>query len=99
MGSIAKQKMGRPTKYRPELCAPVIDLMRQGASKVEVCAELDISRDTFYRWQEEHPEFSDTVAKGELLAEAWWTRHGRENLYSRDFNHRLIFNCMKNMFG
>ena len=44
---------GRPTKYRPEMCAILEALMREGASQIEVMAEIDISEDTFYRWKRE----------------------------------------------
>ncbi len=91
--------MGRPTKYKVKMCKQVIELMKIGASKVEVCAELGISKDTFFRWKKEIPEFSDSVERGELLSEAWWTKHGRENLYTKSFNQRLFFMCMKNMHG
>ena len=44
---------GRPTKYRSEMCTVLEVMMRQGASQIEVMAEIDISEDTFYRWKKE----------------------------------------------
>jgi DNA-binding XRE family transcriptional regulator len=94
-------KMGRPSKYRPEMCTTVVDLMREGASIAEVCAELGIHKDTFYKWEKdpEKPEFTDSVKTGRVLSEAWWTRAGRENLYESKFNHGLWYMNMKNRFG
>ena len=60
--------MARPTKYKPQMCEVVIELMREGASQDEVIGHLDISRDTFYRWKEEHEEFSDSIKRGEIMA-------------------------------
>ena len=55
--------MARPTKYKPEMCKTVIDLMEEGASQQEVLAALDISNDTFYRWKKENEEFSETIKR------------------------------------
>ena len=44
------KKQGRPTKYRSEMCTILEEMMREGASQIEVMAEIDITEDTFYRW-------------------------------------------------
>jgi|SRR5699024_741047 len=77
MGDSGKRKGGRPTKYDPAMCERVVELMRDGASKVEVCAELGIAFHTFLAYQERHPAFADAVAYGQLLSQAWWEKHGR----------------------
>lgn len=92
-------KIGRPTKYRPEMCNMVTELMRNGISKTELISELDISWDTLARWQKNIPEFSEAIKHGEKLSEAWWMKLGRENLYSKNFNHRLWYINMKNRFS
>ena len=74
------KKQGRPTKYRSEMCAILEEMMREGASQIEVMAEIDITEDTFYRWKKENEEFSESVARGKLLSQAWWERIGRINL-------------------
>ena len=90
--------MGRPTKYKPEMCKVVIELMKEGASQEEVCGHLDISRDTFYRWKEENKEFSDTVKRGIQLSQGWWEREGRISLRDRDFSYTGWYMNMKNRF-
>ncbi len=90
---------GRPTKYDPKMCERVVALMTEGASKVEVCADLDICFDTLKRWQEEHPEFYESIKTGERKSEAWWQKHGRSQLENRDFNATLWYMNMKNRFG
>lgn len=94
---------GRPTKYKPEMCDRVIELMKEGASKTEVAADLDITWDTLARWQEENPLFSEAIKRGERLSQAWWERMGRQNLvdpYQGDkFNATLWYMNMKNRFG
>lgn len=91
--------MARPTKYDPAMCETVIDLMREGASRVEVCAELDICYHTWQAWQEEHEEFSQSVKRGVELCQAWWEREGRIALRDKEFSYTGWYMNMKNRFG
>ena len=90
--------MGRPTKYKKEMCETVIELMREGASQEEVIGSLDISKDTYYRWKEEHEEFSDAIKRGVRLSQTWWERQGRISLKDREFNYTGWYMNMKNRF-
>lgn len=90
---------GRPTKYTKEMCDVVVALMKVGASKAEVCAELDICHETFQNYQTKHKEFSEAVKKGEQLSMAWWEREGRINLKEKDFSYTGWYMNMKNRFG
>jgi transposase len=69
--------MARPTKYSKKLAKKLPELFTEGKSVVEVCVELGIWKDTFYRWAKEHPEFSDAYQRGLDLSQAWWERLGR----------------------
>jgi|DEB0MinimDraft_6_1074348.scaffolds.fasta_scaffold85733_3 transposase len=92
---------GRPTKYEPEMCDVVLELMKDGASKYEVAAELDIHIDTLCEWQkpEVNPEFSEAIKRGEALSRAWWERKGRKNLENKDFSYTGWYMNMKNRHG
>lgn len=90
---------GRPTKYKKEMGETVITQMTDGASKIEVCAELGICYDTFLAWQEEHPEFLESVKRGEQLSESWWMKNGRTNLENPKFNYTGWYMNMKNRHG
>lgn len=90
---------GRPTKFDPSMCEDLISLMREGASKTEVAAELGISWDTLARWQKENPQFSEAIKVGERLSEAWWLKKGRLNLENKDFNYTGWYMNMKNRHG
>lgn len=86
------------------MCATVIELMRQGASLVEVAAELDIHRDTLNEWKRkggEHykEEFAKAVDRGTQLSQAWWEKQGRVNLENREFYYTGWYMNMKNRFG
>lgn len=59
--------MARPTKYDADKMlskTKTLKLMKSGASKTEVAAELGINRDTLYEWCDRYQEFSDTIKKG-----------------------------------
>ena len=91
---------GRPSKYKPEMCDRVIELGREGMSKVEIAAELDIHYSTFIAWQEEKPEFSASVKQAEKFSQAWWERKGREATFdSQGFNATSYIFNMKNRFS
>ena len=95
---------GRPTKFKEEMCETVICLMSEGASKIEVCAELGICFDTIPEWCNpkgaySKPTFSEAVKKGLQLSQAWWEKNGRKNLENRDFNYTGWYMNMKNRFG
>jgi len=89
---------GRPTKYEPSMLPRIELLMGMGGSKVEVAVDLGINRDTLYAWCKEHPEFSDTIKRGEDLSQSWWERQGRTSLKDKEFNATLWIMNMKNRF-
>ena len=93
-----EKQMGRPTKYKPEMCKTVVELMSEGASQYEVLATLGISEDTFYRWKKENEEFSDSIKRGVRLSQTWWEKQGRISLKDREFNYTGWYMNMKNRF-
>ncbi len=91
-----KKPIGRPTDYRPEYDQRIIEVMQEGASLVEFCAEIGVSRETPYEWARVHPSFSDAFTRARLLCQSWWEKQGRENLSDefcdgsgKKFNDRL----------
>ena len=91
---------GRPSKYRPTMCKRVVDLMREGKSQAQVCAELDIGTTTLERWMVDHEDFRGAVTRATTLSEAEWEKIGQEMARGeRQGNATVwIFN-MKNRFG
>lgn len=94
---------GQPTKYSPEMCETIIEIMKDGGSIVECCAEIDISRQTFYNWTDkEHDSFQqqffDTAMRGLVLCQSWWEKKGRGGLENREFNANLFKFLVSNKF-
>jgi hypothetical protein len=78
-------------------------LYDDGGSDVEAKAYIysqrgSFSNDLWDRWLEEELKFSETIKRGRLLSEAWWTREGRANLKDKDFSYTGWYMNMKNRF-
>jgi hypothetical protein len=82
----------------------IVDEYRDGASDAEIKAMIyemrgSFSNDLFERWMRDEPRFSEAITHGRMLAEAWWTRTGRQNLATQGFIPRLWEINMRNRFG
>ena len=97
--SSENNKVGRPTKYKPEMCETAIELMKAGASLVEVAAELGICAGTVHEWKKSNPDFAAAMQRGIELSRAWWEHQGRTNLENKSFNYVGWYMNMKNRFG
>lgn len=91
---------GRPSEYDPAICSTLEGMGHDGEGMAEAIVALGISRDTFYRWQEKYPEFSDAVKAMKSRSQAWWERRGREATFNNDgFNATSYIFNMKNRFA
>lgn len=90
---------GRPTKFHESMCDRVIELMYNGASKVECARELGIAMSTFDVWQNENEQFKEAVKIGTSFSQGWWESEGRLSLRDKDFNYTGWYMNMKNRFG
>lgn len=72
--------MGTPGKYNPLLCDKLPDLFSEGTTIVGVCVKLGISRECYYNWKKEHPEFAKAAEAGELASQHWWETIGKDGI-------------------
>lgn len=74
--------MAFKSKYDPSMDDKAMELFKAGKSIVGVCAELGISRETYYTWRDDpaHP-FSDIAKEGEKMSQAWWEEKGQEAIF------------------
>jgi len=95
-------KIGRPTKYYPELCDELPHMFKDGESLAEVCAyRLGVTQKTFLEWVHKYPEFAEAYDAARTISEAWWTKCGRAMTLGKlpgAIPASWIFN-MKNRFG
>lgn len=76
----------------------IIGEYSEGAADIEVRAMLELSNDLWERFMEDEQKFSETIKKGRVLSEAWWTKTGRVNLENKDFSSPLYRINMANRF-
>ena len=94
------RKLGRPTKFSPELWEKLCDLLAQGLTFEQACAHMDIHRDTYAAWCRD-PKFSAMRCKAEaahiIALEAkidrnavGWQRHAwsLERTFPQQFGHQ-----------
>lgn len=79
--------MGRPTvnpeDYNMDWQDQMISAFKKGKSEVWTRANCfgnrRISNDLWYRWVDEHGEFSETLKYGKVVSQAWWEDKSQEH--------------------
>jgi len=91
--------VGRPTKYKQEMCDIVIECGKEGKTLAEMATAIDVDRATVNDWMENNQEFSRAVKHGLGNAQAWWEKQGRKRTFdSNGFNATSYIFQMKNRF-
>lgn len=52
---------GRNTKYTPEVVARIVELVTQGTGEIKAARLAGISKDTYFTWKKQKPDFSDAI--------------------------------------
>ena len=99
-------KQGRPSLYKPEYDALLIDHMASGLSYDCFGAIVDVHTDTLYEWEKVHPSFSEAKRKAFIRNRLFWEKLGTQYITHTDSKFEstpklnstvYIFN-MKNRF-
>jgi len=56
-----KSNAGRPTDFKEEVVTKLVEAFKNDFTDTEACIYAGISRNTFYRWLNEKPEFNDKI--------------------------------------
>ena len=73
------EPVGRPTKYKEEYAYQAEKLCRLGATDKEMADFFNVSKSTLNLWKLEHEDFSDSIKKGKIIADA----NVADSLYKR----------------
>lgn len=74
-------KPGPECKYKPEYCQIIQDIASQGGHIAAMrwgCG--GISKDTWYRWKDEIPEFKEAIEKAKLISQVYWEELGHRGI-------------------
>lgn len=93
-----KNKGGRPSTYKPEICRKVLEYATNGMTMSMIFLKLGISEGTCRYWKKKYPEFLRTIKIAKTIRQAAWVEIGRLNLFSKDFNNVLWMMNMSNQF-
>ena len=77
---------GQPTKYKPEYCERVVDLGKEGKSRVQIAVTLEESRSVLDVWAEAHPKFLEALTRAKDCEQAVFEEKGFEALHDSGFN-------------
>lgn len=70
MSGVVKRPVGRPSKYKFEYAEQARKLCLLGATDAELADFFNIAESTLNEWKNEFPEFSESIKKGKMLADA-----------------------------
>lgn len=72
---------GRPSLYKPEYCDRVIEMGAMGKSRVQMAANLGVSRNTLDTWVAQHEDFLEAMTRADTLAQDWWEQAGQDGVF------------------
>lgn len=63
----------KDTRYEEWMCKKIIEVAETGGHVAKMCQEIGIkSRDTFYRWTREYPEFGAAYETAKLASQSFY---------------------------
>lgn len=93
-----RPKLGRPSKYEPWMCESVITAGQEGGHIYDMCKAIGVaSFTTFYKWQDEYPEFKEAVAIAKQESICWWLQVNKGiALGEINGKHQAVMAILKN---
>jgi len=88
--------IGRPTLYRPELCDQIIAAMGEGLSADAAAAKVGIGVRSLYNWQQEHPEFMQSIQEGRIRALLWWEERALAMAHGKPGSAQIVSLGLRN---
>jgi transposase-like protein len=96
MSDAPKHPGGRPTDYDTEYCDKAETFLADGYSVAALAGFLGVAKSTIYEWIDRHPEFSDSVKRGQAGAVYWWEKANRNLAMTGEGNATACVFGLKN---
>lgn len=93
---------GAPSLYSPDMCEKIVEVAAAGGHIPAMMKAIGIrSKDTWYRWQKEHPEFKTAVETAEIESQAFYEEVGLRGVLGLipNFNASTYAIIVNNKFG
>lgn len=92
----------RKGKYDPSMCQIILNVAEQGGHVPAMMKAIGIlSKDTFYRWLREHPEFNEAYEASKVASQAFYEEILLAGAIGKikNFNFNALAMTMNNKFG
>ena len=86
------RQKGRPSKYKPEFCATVLELGQKGYAITDAANHLGVVASTFALWERRYPEFKQAAKRIRENSRFWsrWRSNWRiDRLAEKQENHLI----------
>ena len=92
--------MANHSKYKPDMCDQVKELMSTGLSRKATATEMGISYNTFLSYIDKHEEFAEAVTQADVLAEVFWEEKYMQGALgmNKDVSPAMLIMYMKNRY-
>ena len=93
---------GPESRYSSDMCTKLTEIAARGGHVSEMMIALGISsKETFYRWQHENPEFKEAYQLSKLVSQAYYERIGLQGALGEipNFNATTYALIMNNKFS
>lgn len=74
------RKWNRNTLYEEEFCDLVVEMGKEGATYAQMCAAMEVCKDTVTNWRKSMPDFDKAVKAGLTASEAFRDAQGARNI-------------------
>lgn len=101
-GELISNTSGPKVKYSSDMCTKVVEQASRGGHIPAMMMSIGVkSKDTWYRWQKEYPEFREAVEYAKIVNQAYMEEIGMNAILGRikDFNASTYALVMNNKFG
>ena len=92
--------LGTRSKYDPAFHPfQLLIYAKSGMSPIQIAAEFGISTGTLEKWAMTYKDMYEAFEIAKTLHEAWYIKHGQENLDNRNYNTALFKFMAGNLHG
>lgn len=93
-----KYVFGRPTLYRPEFCAQLIEWMSKGNSFWTFASKVRTTMTSIDNWCKQYPDFLEAKRIGQALEYEWYEKVMRKMIMTNEGNSKLLMYAQMNKF-